>query len=176
MFVWPLHSHMHGHGETPDSWPTCLGPPMLSCVLPDTAMLVLIYHQEALYRFYPLPFSPLLLWQKNEENNKRWCFSFSFWVCFRSVRPASEGGARSVVISRPDSQPALCLHWCHWDSAHNGQMRVPSFFIWDWIRSLYLHTHISFKLVMWCEKQNVDPYLQSFCWINTISFVQIPLS
>lgn len=41
-----------------------------------------------------------------------------------SFGSASEGGARGVVISWPDGQPALCLHRCHWDPAHNGQKRL----------------------------------------------------
>ncbi|TMS10657.1 Nectin-2 [Larimichthys crocea] len=32
--------------------------------------------------------------------------------------------AGGVVISRSDRQPALCLHRCHWDSAHNVTLRI----------------------------------------------------
>lgn len=52
-----------------------------------------------------LSLSPLLGWEGRKQPHN--CFSFS--VFLRSNRSAGEGGARGVVVSWPDSQPALCL-------------------------------------------------------------------
>lgn len=113
--------HMHSYREIPDSWPTCLGSLMPSSVVPDNFLIVLIYHQEALYQrclFFPHGFRG---GRKQAPLTSLLPLSLS---PLRSVGSAGEGGAGGVVVSWPDGQPALRLHRCHGDPAHHGQTRT----------------------------------------------------
>lgn len=119
-----------------DSWPTCPNA-VLSCTTHFHPVLI---YQQALYQHdSSAPFPRLLL---VFVKNGRWCFSLSFSPCPRRVQSAGEGGARGVVVSWPNCQPALRLHWCHWDSAHNGQIQswFHLFFFFSVRIWLLLHT------------------------------------
>lgn len=95
---------------------------MLSSVLPDTSTL----SSFIIRRLYTttIPLLPLLVASPSLGRKEIASINASLSVFLRSNRSAGEGGARGVVISWPDSQLALCLHWCHWDSAHNGQITL----------------------------------------------------
>lgn len=79
-FFWPLHPHMHSHGEIPDSRPTCLGSLMLSSVVPDTSTLSSFIIEKLCTDFIRSLFlSPLLVWEERKRQTLMFfCSLFSF--------------------------------------------------------------------------------------------------
>lgn len=107
-FFFPLLLWSHCHCEIPHSWPSCLftnAVLLLYQTLPHCPHLSSggFIQPPFLRRFFLV--SPPRLGRK-ETTHIHDSLSLFF---LRGIRSAGEGGARGVVLSWPDGQPALCL-------------------------------------------------------------------